>query len=1280
MAAELRTDLVVNVGNFLTRIEDALAKAGARIKSWGKSAPDIDVDVDVDTDPAESKLSKLKQTLGSLGGLAIASGIAGLGAALSSAIGKGSQFEAGVAELEAITGVAGESLQNLGQTARNLAKEFGGEATGQLDAFKGILSRLGPDIAKSPAALEEMTRAVNTLSAATGDDAAASMDALTTGLLQFEVALDDPVSAAAEMTKQMNVMAAGAKEGAAEVPSVAEAIKVAGVAASGAKVSFEETNAAIQALAAGGKVGAEAGTALRNVLGKLGEGRFLPKDVQEELNAAGVSIQTLSDTTVPLTTRLRELQKIQGDAALTTKLFGTENSAAASILIRSVDSIDDLTAKISGTNTAFDQAAVRQKTLAAGWERFQAAISDVAIEIYQAIGPTLSSALDVLTQALGGASGYVRAFVAALGDAAKFLTSNIDIIVAATAVLAVMSAQMIAAKVATIALTLAEKGRALVTKASAIAQAALNLVMNANPIMLVVTAIAALVAGFVIWYNRSEKVRNAVKAVWEWIKKFAAAVWDGIKFVVEFLTPLGHMVKVLKFVYDNVKPVRDAVDALVGSVRDAIQWVGKFLGLVDEVEDAKPPEFTPDPKNIEERRKAFAQMVAAMVSGVEKGTDTAAAALERFDKLVAKGRATAGFDPAEIEAARKKVEAAIRRDPPPDLPPPETGEIKKTILDFTEEAKKIREDAARVISQTSIDAINSELEKFEAAEKAKRDEIERTAQREQEANQKKLADAKAALKKGEVLEVKGFQEVQAAIAQRRDALLEQQRKNEEKARAELTERMMRAATEAEIAGLQSRQEAIAEQTAQALQERFDLERQIRARQISLLERDVATADSPAARAKAEAALQRARLDNARELAKAEREIDRAARREKIAGISSLAAQERETRLLELEERLDSELEANKLNEAKRIELLRAAAAERLQIERGFLQKTNIAYAAATAFRDAVRERFQNREREKAEENLAKLREDKQKEIQLAREAAQRGEISQKQLRDKVLAVSAEIATKEQEIQGLRTSIWGEANAIIASAFSDLLNQQIAKLGETIDRFISGNARMTDVLLETGVAITAAIGKAIGEQQNLATAALRAAGSAAFDFLQKMIPVWAASWMGVTLGETGLLGTPAAIAGFGIITALLEGLVAAARGILNLGSGTLDRFPDGRVPGHRSRGDVVPVMMTGEEVVLSPEQADVWLPIIRAARKGARMPAPLGNAYTVTRQAAIAERVAARAASELVSVAGKLDDTNAELAAVRGRLAWLEDIAVTNRAMAKQKPEPRRGVL
>jgi TP901 family phage tail tape measure protein len=187
--------------------------------------------------------------------------------AFSSAITLAKEFEAELANVKAITGVSDEVLGKFADSARRLALTFGGEAKDQLNSFKGILSKLGPDIAKNPPALEAMTKSINTLAKAGGLEATVAMESLANTMLQFAIPLDDQTFAAEEMARVMNVLAAGAKEGASEIPQSAEAILRFGALAKASNISIEESAAAIQTLSkSAGLFGSDAGTAMRNAI------------------------------------------------------------------------------------------------------------------------------------------------------------------------------------------------------------------------------------------------------------------------------------------------------------------------------------------------------------------------------------------------------------------------------------------------------------------------------------------------------------------------------------------------------------------------------------------------------------------------------------------------------------------------------------------------------------------------------------------------------------------------------------------------------------------------------------------------------------------------------------------------------------------------------------------------------------------------------------------------------------------------------------------------------
>ncbi len=72
-----------------------------------------------------------------------------------------------------------------------------------------------------------------------------------------------------------------------------------------------------------------------------------------------------------------------------------------------------------------------------------------------------------------------------------------------------------------------------VTAAYTVVQGALNVVMAANPIGIIVLALAGLVTGLVVAYQRSETFRDIVQGAWQGIQDAALTAWEWIKGVFE---------------------------------------------------------------------------------------------------------------------------------------------------------------------------------------------------------------------------------------------------------------------------------------------------------------------------------------------------------------------------------------------------------------------------------------------------------------------------------------------------------------------------------------------------------------------------------------------------------------------------------------------------------------------------------------------------------------------------------------------------------------------------
>lgn len=231
----------------------------------------------------------------------------------------GAALNASLADLAAISGATGKELDTVEKFARRTAREFGGSASGAVESYKLLLSQLSPELTKNTEALDAMGRNVAILSKTMGGDTTAAAEVLTTAMNQYGVSLKDPMEASRQMADMMNIMAAAGREGSAELPTIKVALEQCGMAAKAAGVSFAETNAAIQVLDKAGKKGSEGGVALRNVMATLAQGRFLPKDVQQELAAAGVSINDLTDQSKTLAERLTILKPVMAATVIKEK-------------------------------------------------------------------------------------------------------------------------------------------------------------------------------------------------------------------------------------------------------------------------------------------------------------------------------------------------------------------------------------------------------------------------------------------------------------------------------------------------------------------------------------------------------------------------------------------------------------------------------------------------------------------------------------------------------------------------------------------------------------------------------------------------------------------------------------------------------------------------------------------------------------------------------------------------------------------------------------------------
>lgn len=126
--------------------------------------------------------------------------------------------------------------------------------------------------------------------------------------------------------------------------------------------------------------------------------------------------------------------------------------------------------------------------------------------------------------------------------------------------------------------TVATKAQAAATKAGAVAQWAINAAMAANPVGIIILAVVALIAGFVLLFRRNEEFRTKIMAVMKAARGAVDPVLDVIQTVAQWIgekVPAGFEL----FRKGAVKAL-DLVLAPVNLIKDAIRWIIDKLATI----------------------------------------------------------------------------------------------------------------------------------------------------------------------------------------------------------------------------------------------------------------------------------------------------------------------------------------------------------------------------------------------------------------------------------------------------------------------------------------------------------------------------------------------------------------------------------------------------------------------------------------------------------------------------------------------------------------------------
>lgn len=303
------------------------------------------------------------------------------------------KLEESQAGLKALTGLDDESIAWLTEQAKTLSTTMTKEglrvrqsAAEILDAFM-LVGSAKPELLGDKEALKQVTEEAMRLQAAAKDITLnEAVDSLTLSLNQYGAAAD-------QASRFTNVLAAGSQAGSANIASQAKAIRNAGTAAASANVPIEQTVALIETLAYRGIKDEVAGTGLKKFF---------------------LVLQTGADETNPkivgLDKALENLKNKNMDAGAIKKMFGEEGYNTASVILQNTEMVKDFTAAVTGTNVAYEQAAINSDTAQARLEQARNKMKLAAIDLGEKLNPTLAVSTNMLTNVVKILPGLIDWF------------------------------------------------------------------------------------------------------------------------------------------------------------------------------------------------------------------------------------------------------------------------------------------------------------------------------------------------------------------------------------------------------------------------------------------------------------------------------------------------------------------------------------------------------------------------------------------------------------------------------------------------------------------------------------------------------------------------------------------------------------------------------------------------------------------------------------------------------------------------------------------------------
>ena len=409
-----------------------------------------------------------------------------------------------------MSGATGSNFDSLRDKAREMGAKTKFSATEAADAMN-YMAMAGWKTEDMLSGIE----GVMYLAAASGEDLATTSDIVTDALTAFGLT-------AADSGHFADVLAAASSNANTNVSMMGETFKYCAPVAGALGFSVEDTAEAIGLMGNAGIKASQAGTSMRSIMTNL----------TGDVKLSGAAIGDVTIATTNADGSMRSLSAILADCRVAfagmTEAEKANNAEALvgknamSGFLALMNAAPEDIEKVSGAvNDCKDAAKNMADTMQDNLEGQLTILKSQLQELAISFGDLLMPAVRSIVSGLQGMVDVLNA----MPDGVKRVIMIVALLAAALGPVLIIIGKTLSA-IGTI-MTWAPKLAGAISAVKG-AFAALSATMMANPIAIVIAAIAALVAAFIYLWNTNEEFRQFWIRLWNEIKEVAVQVWTAV--------------------------------------------------------------------------------------------------------------------------------------------------------------------------------------------------------------------------------------------------------------------------------------------------------------------------------------------------------------------------------------------------------------------------------------------------------------------------------------------------------------------------------------------------------------------------------------------------------------------------------------------------------------------------------------------------------------------------------------------------------------------------------